>query len=528
MNIFIFKKMLKANCSYENNTFSIQYNKDSNLSQVLFKCANKIGKDLNKLNYIINFKNSESDENEENNISEENFENNEQMIKAFKPQQIICPNCHLIPILKFENYKISLTGCKCPNKDIFDNILLYEFDERQKMPCLDNNHNEIEMKIQSQIKCGEHDELFCAYCNNCKKDLCLTCKSIHKSDFPNHNIIRLGDLIIDKDELSKLKLDYEILKEKINETNKMIEEYVSKLEKVKQSLDVLKNIANDFIENYDPKKRNFAILYNINNFKYDFVVNDLKNINNDKDINSKFQKIIELYDKMIYMNEINITYCLNEENIKNKKVKIFGKIFVENNKDKCKILYKDKIHDLTEYIEIINDNNNLNQNQNENKIISIKLIDINKITNLSNMFNDCTQLLYFSNISKINTINITDISNMFYGCNQIVSLPDISNWNTSNISNMAGLFQGCSSLLSLPDISKWNTSNVKNMSSLFEGCANLVTIKIADWDISKVESMNSLFKECKSLQNLPGISNWDTSHVKDKLYMYNKTDSLKI
>ena len=46
MNIFIFKKMLKANCSYENNTFSIQYNKDSNLSQVLFKCANKIGKDL--------------------------------------------------------------------------------------------------------------------------------------------------------------------------------------------------------------------------------------------------------------------------------------------------------------------------------------------------------------------------------------------------------------------------------------------------------------------------------------------------
>ena len=116
---------------------------------------------------------------------------------------------------------------------------------------------------------------------------------------------------------------------------------MSKLEKVKQSLDVLKNIANDFIENYDPKKRNFAILNNINNFKYDFVVNDLKNINNDKDINSKFQKIIELYDKMIYMNEINITYCLNEENIKNKKVKIFGKIFVENNKDKCKILYKE-------------------------------------------------------------------------------------------------------------------------------------------------------------------------------------------
>ena len=78
--------MLKAKCSYENNTFSIQCSKDSNLSQVLFKCANKIGKDLNKLNFVINFNNAEPDESEENNISVENFEKNEPMNN--KPKQI--------------------------------------------------------------------------------------------------------------------------------------------------------------------------------------------------------------------------------------------------------------------------------------------------------------------------------------------------------------------------------------------------------------------------------------------------------
>ena len=159
----------------------------------------------------------------------------------------------------------------------------------------------------------------------------------------------------------------------------------------------------------------------------------------------------------------------------------------------------------------INQDNNENENQLNENILSIKLkMDINKITNLSNMFNQCIQLKSFSDISKINTINITDISNIFYGCSQLLSLPDISKWNISNVINMEGLFQGCSALISLPDLSKWNISKVKNINNLFNGCVHLSEINISLRDLLKVEKQENVFKECLSLnlKSSPELSNF--------------------
>ena len=57
------------------------------------------------------------------------------------------------------------------------------------------------------------------------------------------------------------------------------------------------------------------------------------------------------------MNEgIKIVYRFNN----NDKIRIFGKIFVNNNKDKCKIIYNDIEYDLKEYLEDIDNNNNFN------------------------------------------------------------------------------------------------------------------------------------------------------------------------
>ena len=116
----------------------------------------------------------------------------------------------------------------------------------------------------------------------------------------------------------------------------------------------------------------------------------------------------------------------------------------------------------------------------------------------------------FSDISKINTINITDISNIFYGCSQLMSLPDISKWNISNVVNMEGLFQGCSALISLPDLSKWNISKVKNINNLFNGCVHLSEINISLRDLLKVEKQENVFKECLSLnlKSSPELSNF--------------------
>jgi len=68
---------------------------------------------------------------------------------------------------------------------------------------------------------------------------------------------------------------------------------------------------------------------------------------------------------------------------------------------------------------------------------------------------------------------VTNMSNMFYNCSLLESLPDIFKWNTNKVTDMRYIFAGCSSLKSLPDISKWNTSTVKFMSDMFYKCNSL-------------------------------------------------------
>ena len=92
-----------------------------------------------------------------------------------------------------------------------------------------------------------------------------------------------------------------------------------------------------------------------------------------------------------------------------------GSEFVKNNKNNCKIIYKNKEYELREYINI---------KDNKKEKIEIKLKGINNIKNMSHMFAECKSLS---------------------------SLPEISKWNTSNVTYMNGMFS-CESLSSLPDI----------------------------------------------------------------------------
>jgi hypothetical protein len=158
--------------------------------------------------------------------------------------------------------------------------------------------------------------------------------------------------------LEKLSNDFDKLRTEINQFNQIIDEIIYKLTKIKNSLETLKNLAHNLFKNFDPHKRNYRILNNINNFKYDFVIDELRKISNEKNIKERFEKIINLYDKMTYIDEINIIYNINEENKKSQEIKIFGKDFAEKNKGKCQIFYKDKIYELNENLKIIPDNIN--------------------------------------------------------------------------------------------------------------------------------------------------------------------------
>jgi len=77
----------------------------------------------------------------------------------------------------------------------------------------------------------------------------------------------------------------------------------------------------------------------------------------------------------------------DEKEIKEDVIRIFGKYFVELNKNKCKIIYNNKKYKLKEYFDEIY--NNYNQDIKE---IKIKLIGINNITNMKKMFHGCIHL----------------------------------------------------------------------------------------------------------------------------------------
>ena len=188
------------------------------------------------------------------------------------------------------------------------------------------------------------------------------------------------------------------------------------------------------------------------------------------------------------VSEINIIYGIKKDD---KYIKIFGNIFVENNKNKCKMMIDNKEYEITEKYCVNNNNHNK---------LYIKLKGINNVTNMSGMFGGCSLLLSLPDISKWNTSNVAHMSYMFYECSSLSSLPDISKWNTNNVNNMSGMFCGCSSLLSLPDISKWNTNNVTDMIHMFYECELLLSLPdISKWNTNNVTNMTYIFYKCLNI-----------------------------
>ena len=141
-----------------------------------------------------------------------------------------------------------------------------------------------------------------------------------------------------------------------------------------------------------------------------------------KEINSK--RIIQLYkissgknnSEIINKNDLNknkiakfgYEFKINEKN--NNELKIIGKNFIRINKNKAKLIIKNKFHDLIEKIN----NKNI-----KNYIIKIKIFDI--IINLNSMFKNCKNLMILISI-PINTKYLKNLSSMFSGCSSLIFL----------------------------------------------------------------------------------------------------------
>lgn len=107
-------------------------------------------------------------------------------------------------------------------------------------------------------------------------------------------------------------------------------------------------------------------------------------------------------------------------------------------------------------------------------------------------------------IPPLDTSEVTNMSNMFNNCQNLISL-DSSTWDTSKVTDMDYMFNNCQKLSEIKGIESWDTSKVTRMDYMFYSCQNLTSLDVSGWDTSKVTDMNYMFSYCKKLSTLSTI-----------------------
>ena len=143
----------------------------------------------------------------------------------------------------------------------------------------------------------------------------------------------------------------------------------------------------------------------------------------------------------------------------------------------------------------------------------ISYSDTENVTNMSDMFGNCSNL---QAIPLLNTSKVTNMSSIFWKCSNLTTIPQL---NTSNVTDIHSIFEDCSNLQTIPLL---NTINVTNMVNMFAGCSNLQAIP--QLDTSNVTRMGGMFFQCSKLKNIPQL---DTSNVTDMSHMFWKCSNLQ-
>ena len=114
----------------------------------------------------------------------------------------------------------------------------------------------------------------------------------------------------------------------------------------------------------------------------------------------------------------------------------------------------------------------------------------------------CSKVTSKVGFKDFDTSAVTNMSYMFNSCSNLTTL-DLSNFNTSAVTNMSSMFFNCRNLTTL-DLSNFNTSAGTNMSSMFYDCRNLSTMDLSSFNTSAVTNMNNMFAYCTKLTSIIG------------------------
>ena len=220
-------------------------------------------------------------------------------------------------------------------------------------------------------------------------------------------------------------------------------------------------------------------------YKYDknygigiLIKNGIQKFINKEKINNN----IPYKDLYSYLNTIDIIYLVPHND---DKIQLFGAKFVENNKNKCKIIYKNREGTLKQFHKLTSEDK-------KSSTLTIKLNGLNLVSNMEEMFRFCKYLQKLPNISRIDTSKVVDISRMFEECYNLKELPDLSRWNVENIISMRGMFYKTQNIKSIPGIDKWNPIKLKNCFEMFCGCTSL-----KNSEVGKIEKWANVGEKIK-------------------------------
>ena len=143
--------------------------------------------------------------------------------------------------------------------------------------------------------------------------------------------------------------------------------------------------------------------------------------------------------------------------IKNsKKCRVLGEDFVEENETNGYLIVNgEKTNGLEEYA---------NLKEGENKI---EIIFTEEITNYSNMFASCYDLVDISPLKNWNVSNVTIFDGMFFNCHNLEDITSLKDWDVSNSTGFSSMFFNCNKLKDLSPLKNWNVSKSEYFQEMF-------------------------------------------------------------
>ena len=212
---------------------------------------------------------------------------------------------------------------------------------------------------------------------------------------------------------------------------------------------------------------------------------------------------------------------------KDKKIKILGENFVIRNKYKCHLIYRNKKIALQKDISTKETNNNE---------IKLKIIGLNAISDMSNLFHGCSSLLHFEKISTTlkyyKYLKESELEQDMIQEDGLFNYNDMNSDNSDNSeenkfnTNMNTQNDNLKQIDSGEKITLTMTKISENMSFLFSDIDEAIcqlndnVLEKTINNSSTIVNMSNMFFQCLSLKSIPDISKINTENVIDISNMF--------